>query len=106
MSVTPLDNAYKEIGKLAQMLENAEIQHRIDRWEDGWQLMYPERGEKCVCSVVEFTGSYGAKMDRLEIKGLLNAEERKHDRVCGWLTAENVFDRIQRDWDRRKKRHA
>ena len=100
----PLNSSYQEIIRLENMLTDADIQHRIERFEDGWHLEYPDRQEKRVCSVVEFTGSFGAKQDRLEIMGLLNADERKFDKVVGHLTAENVFDRIKRDWERRNMR--
>lgn len=44
-----------------------------------------------------------SQADRLEIMGLLNTEERKFGKVVGHLTAENVFQRIERDWKRRAK---
>ncbi|MBR3020442.1 MAG: hypothetical protein IKH57_25825 [Clostridia bacterium] len=99
-----LNSSYQEIIRLENMLTDADIQHRIERAEDGWHICYPDYGERCVCSVIEFTGSQGAKKDRLEIKGLLNKEEKKFNTVVGHLSAENVFERIRRDWERRKKR--
>ena len=99
----PLNSGYQEIIRLENMLTDADIQHRIERFEDGYILVYPDY-EKKICSVIEYTGSCGYRMDRLEIMGLLNSAERKNDKVAGWLTAENVFDRIKRDWERRKKR--
>ena len=104
MTKLPANPAYQEILRLASMLENAGIEHVMERKFDGWHLMYPDMDDRCVCSVIEFTGSYGASMDRLEIMGLLNAEERKYASVCGYLTAENVFNRIKSDSERRKKR--
>lgn len=35
-----------------------------------------------------------SEQDLLEIMGLLTEEEEKIDRVLGWLTAKDVFDRI------------
>jgi hypothetical protein len=96
--------AYKEILRLEKMLIEAKIPHCIERAGDGWRIAYPMDGEKRVCSIVEHIGTYGYRHDRLEIMGLLNANERKGDTVVGWLTAENVFDRIKRDLERRKKR--
>ena len=106
MTIQPVNEAYKEILRLDKMLTDAGIPHNIDREEDGWRIVYPSHGARnIVCSVIEYTGSNGARMDRMEITGLLNHEERKAVTVIGWLTAENVFDRLKRDWERRKARH-
>lgn len=99
-----LNSSYQEIIRLENMLTDADIQHRIERDRDGWHICYPDYGDLCICSVIEYKSSFGAKQDRLEIRGLLNKEERKFDTVVGYLTAENVFERIKRDWERRKKR--
>ena len=105
MSEQPANEAYQEVIRLEEMLTKTGIPHNIDREKDGWRLVYPSHGARnIVCSVIEYTGSNGSRMDRLEIVGLLNREERKADIAVGWLTAENVFDRIKRDWERRKKR--
>lgn len=96
---------YKEIFKLKKMLESANIpfdffemdpQARliIPEWEH-WHINYPNRN-KCVVSVIEGIGSYGEQEDKLEIMGGLTEEERKHDQVVGWLTAEEVFERIKK----------
>ena len=97
-----LNTAYQEICRLEALLSQAVIPHKLERREDGWKISYSEEG-KCVCSVIEYTGTQGARSDRLEIMGLLNAEERKFGKVVGHLTAENVFQRIERDWERRRK---
>ena len=97
--------AYKEILRLQEMLCGAGISYHIARVRDGWHIAYPCNGEKRKCSIREFSGTRGCTKDRLEIAGLLNAEERKYDDRVGWLTAENVFDRIKRDWERRKLRN-
>lgn len=97
--------AYKEILRLEKLLTEAEIPHSIDRFGDGWRIVYPAHGGRnIVCSVIEYTGSYGAKRDLLEISGLLNKAERKYDTVVGFLSADKVFTRIEMDWERRKKR--
>lgn len=31
--------------------------------------------------------------------GLLTPEEAEQDSVCGWLTADNVFERIKKHWE-------
>ncbi len=99
-----LNIRYQEICKLEAMLSEAEIPHYIERCFDGWQIIYPQKREKPVCSVVEHRASIGSANDRLEIMGLLNKAERKLDQVMGHLTADNVFDRIERDWERRQRR--
>ena len=98
----PLDQKYQEIIRLERLLSVAGIRHRIERCFDGWRIAYPDDETKCVCSVIEHRASMGSSRDRLEIKGLLNKEERKFDQVVGHLTAENVFSRIRTDWDRRQ----
>lgn len=40
----------------------------------------------------------GMSMDKLEIMGLLAPEEKKTDSVLGYLSAEEVFSRINRHW--------
>lgn len=103
---------YKEIFKLKKMLEDAkipfdfyerdaEISAIIHGWEH-WHIKYP--GKKgCIISVIEGTGTYGAEDDKLEIMGGLT-EEAEHDTVTGWLTAEDVFNRIKKFEERRKSK--
>lgn len=98
-----VNGAYQEIFKLHELLNENNIPHSIEQAEDGWRIRYPTYGQ-CICRVIEYTGSQGASIDRLEIMGLLNKEERKFDRVVGHLTAENVFQRIRKDYERRKWR--
>ena len=95
------------------MLTEADIPHVFTTNFDGFQILYygrkeiPQseensrigRGLFSVCSVVENCGTYGGKSDLLEISGLLTEEERKIDSVKGFLSAENVFQRIKNHWD-------
>ena len=120
---------YKEIFKLKEMLEKAEIPYIfIDRFEEDRKLMknneylneylkdkeyyqillfndfreVMERyntykvfdNEKIIISIVQGYGTYGEEDDLLEIMGLLTEEEEKIDSVTGYLTAEDVFNRI------------
>ena len=90
---------YKEILKLKEMLEEAKIPFYFrDNHFDGYQLCYPDRGEERVCSIVEFEGSYGSHSDLLEIMGLLTESEKVDDEVVGYLTAEEVYNRIERHY--------
>ena len=92
------DERYTEIIKLHDMLITAEIPHEFKRIMDGWQVIYPADGPERVMDAVQNFGSYGADENLLEIMGLLTPEEEKHDTVLGYLTAKDVFDRIQEHW--------
>lgn len=87
---------YKEILKLNKMLTDNDIPHTLDRSWDGWQICYPSRDDKeCIADAIEFTGSYGASNDRLEMMGLLTPEEAMGgETVVGYLTAEEVCRRM------------
>lgn len=92
---------YTEIHVLKDMLEKAEIPFEFTTgFLGGYHLRYYAQRE-CVCSVIEHNYSYGNRIDRLEIMGLLTEEEEMHDSVVGHLTAEDVFRRIKEHWDRR-----
>jgi len=105
---------YKEICRLHEMLTDAGIEHEwVDRFEKmipkhereflksrpfwqeidwGYQIIvYKPDGERLV-SAIEGYGTYGESADRIEIMGLAAPDE---DDPTGWLTAENVFARIQ-----------
>lgn len=96
---------FQEILRLDKMLNEANIPHVLTRVMDGWQVAYPvARNEtNCVMDAVEHNGSYGRGEDKLEIMGLLTPEEEEYDEVLGYLTAEEVFERIRKhyngEWD-------
>lgn len=93
---------YKEILRLAKMLSDADIPYQISELHGGYHITYPS-SSKCVCSVIEHSFSYGAGNDLLEIMGLLTEQEKAED-VCddsavkGYLSAENVFERISKHY--------
>ena len=96
---------YQEILKLDRMLTDASIPHTLDRFFDGWQVCYPTREEpELVMDAIEHYGSYGKDEDKLEIMGLLTPDEEEQDSVLGYLTAEDVFERIRKhhngEWDK------
>lgn len=111
---------YKEIFKLKRMLEKADIPFEFveyfgyDRYDksilseypdimDHYQICYPSKGENQKISVIGGFGAHGYEKDKLEIMGLLTPWERfEGNTVVGWLTAENVFKRIKKDWEERK----
>lgn len=85
------DSKYKEIHKLDKLLTEASIPHTFSTFFDGWQVCYPtDKGR--IMDAVEHFGSYGADDDLLEIMGLT---EDTSDNIEGWLSAEEVFNRIQ-----------
>jgi hypothetical protein len=73
---------YNEIFKLKSMLEENYIpfewieHNRVDK--QGYQICYPEKGERRVCSVIEHSFSYGNEKGLLEIQGLLTAEQTEY----------------------------
>lgn len=95
---------YKEIIKLHHMLIDANIPHVFEKCFDGWQLWYPsDNPEKKVMDAIEFYGSYGKDEDLIEIMGLLTEEEACYDSVVGYLTADEVFERIKKHYERQKQ---
>ena len=113
---------YNEIFKLKKMLEKAHIPFE---WQENWgydegtltemrritpdlveryQICYPCFGEGRKLSAIQGFGTYGAEHDLIEIMGLLTPEEEESgDEVVGHLTAENVFERIKKDYEGRIK---
>lgn len=96
--------SYTEIFVLKDLLEKAKIPfdfiEHTHPYKQGFQICYPSKGEKCVCSIIEHTFSYGNEKDLLEIQGLMTKkeEEEHHDSVLGYLTALNVFKRIKKHY--------
>lgn len=92
---------YKEILKLDRMLTEAHIPHTLNKLMNGYQVCYPTNRDsvECVMDAIEHSGSFGSSDDTLEIMGLLTHEEKEDDSVLGYLTAEEVFDRIRKHWD-------
>lgn len=97
--------SYTEIFKLKGMLEEANVPFKFtDSSFDlvgskyrHYQIEYPcsyREGDR-ICSVIQGDGTYGREVNLLEIRGLLTSEEEQDDSVCGWLTAEDVFERIK-----------
>ena len=103
---------YNEIFKLKSMLEENHIPFEwigLNDLRNGYQICYPEKSEKRICSVIEHSFSYGNEKDLLEIQGLLTAEEEYdsvYDSVLGNLTADNVFQRILSHWEGTKEKNT
>lgn len=90
----------KEIGKLINLLFDHCVPFEVTTDAEGNkynQVWYPSK-EESVCNAICHKYSYGYENGLLEIMGLLTEEESKVDSVAGWLTAEDVFERIWRHW--------
>lgn len=59
-------------------------------------VRYYGHGENLICDAICHSGSYGHEEGLLKIMGLT----RNDDSVEGWLTSEEVFDRISEDWSK------
>lgn len=110
----------KEIFRLKRMLEKAEIpfefiehfgydKRLLVKYPDlmeHYHICYPVQGEGQRISVIEGLGTHGREQDRLEIMGGLTPYEQFYhgDSPIGFLTAENVFKRIKKDWEEHKER--
>lgn len=88
---------FKEIFRLKKMLDEEGIPYRFTESFGGWHIIYSD-DEDDVCSVIEHKYSYGNAEDLLEIQGLLTEDELKLDSVAGYLSADDVFGRIKRDF--------
>lgn len=102
-----------EFGKLIKMLDESGIPYERD--DDDFLMLaygmpyggikrikYPKK-EDFECSVVFGNGTYGFESGKLEIMGLLTPEEEKYDSVAGYLTAKEVFNRINKHYKESKK---
>lgn len=96
-------NKYEEIQKLKKMLDENGIPNDfcpMENWVEGYHIHYPNRKNR-VCSIIMFPFSYGFADGKLEIMGLLTEEESELDEVVGYLSAEEVFQRIV-DFEKKK----
>ena len=87
---------YNEILSLKGMLEKAKIPFVFSKLFGGYHIVYPNNNFT-ECSVIEHDYSYGREQDLLEIMN------RKQNDVLGYLTAENVFQRIEKHWKELKR---
>ena len=95
-------NKYKEILRLKNMLEKAKIPFEFSELFGGYHITYPINKFR-ICSVIEHDYSYGNEQDLLEIKGLLTQKEKKYDAVLGYRSAEEVFNRIKKNWKKLRR---
>lgn len=95
---------YAEIHKLKSILENNNIPFEFDNFlpEEGFSIHYPDI-QNCICYAIETEYSQGYDEDLIQITGLLTKEEAEIEFCRGFLTAEEVFNRIKKHWEERKK---
>jgi len=91
---------YNEILKLKEMLTQHQIPFDFSEFHGGYHICYPSK-DNVICSVIEHDCSYGREKDKLEIQGLLTEQELEGigDTVLGYLTAEDVFARINKHFE-------
>lgn len=88
-----------EMYKLINLLINAKIPFEVVELYDTPQVCYPSRSS-CICDAICHSGSYGHEQGLLEIMGLNTGPD---DDVEGWLTAEEVFKKISRNYEKNKE---
>ena len=81
-----------EMTKLIKILKKSNIPFEVTSCEGAPQVWYPNR-KHVVCDAVCHKFSFGGKDGLLEIMGLVD-EEEVGDEVEGYLTAEEVANRI------------
>ena len=93
-----------QMNKLAVLLDESDIPyHREINGMGNDHICYPTFGEDRICSVICGTYTYGGDQGLLEIMGLLTPEEEEYDEVLGYLTADQVFERIKNHWESTRK---
>lgn len=84
------------------VINPTEIPHTYKEIFDGWQICYPQT-DGLIMDAIQHFGSYGGDNNKLEIQGLLTDSKAEIDSVLGWLTAENVFNRIEKHYSKFKR---
>lgn len=87
---------YTEMARLELYLQETKIPYRMDYVLGMPSVRYYGYGNELICDAICHSGSYGHEEGLLEIMGLT----RNDDSVEGWLTSEEVFDRISEDWNK------
>ena len=81
-----------EMTNLIEILKKSNIPFQVTSCEGAPQVWYPNR-KHVVCDAICHKYSFGGKDGLLEIMGLVD-EEEAGDEVEGYLTAEEVANRI------------
>lgn len=88
---------YTEILKLKEMLEKEGIPHDFELAYDGYELSYLKAESDRICCAIQCWFSVGHDDDLIEISGLILQKE--HVREIGYLTAQDVFERIKNHYN-------
>ena len=87
---------------LIQKLDKDNIPYEVTKDWRNLSIKYP-KNKDYVCSIIFFDGSYGFDENLLEISGLLTDTEKLMDDVAGYLTAGEVFNRIESHYNNLKE---
>lgn len=100
---------YTEIFKLKEKLDAIDLEYEFhnrapkDIGYEHYQIILLDENNNRIVSVIQGNGTYGGNNNKLEIMGLLTPEEEEHDCVLGWLTADEVYERIMNYYGSREK---
>ena len=90
-----------EFNKLVLMLDKAGIPYERDENSSmGMKYIHYPQTNNFVCSVIFGHESDGYEDGLLEIIGLLTEKEHEIDSVCSHLTADDVFQRIKKHFNK------
>ena len=107
-----MSEKYTEIFRLKDKLDAIDLEHTFNdhtiyipeanRKREHYQiLLYDEDGDRIV-SIVQGEFTYGSNENKLEIMGLLTPEESECDSVVGYLSADEVYERIMKYYGERE----
>lgn len=85
-----------EFRKVAEYLTAVGIKYELDICGNGWQIGVPRLPRHDDCDFDIITHGYGHEVGLLEVMGCIS--ENKWDDVEGWLDADKVIDRIERNY--------
>ena len=114
-----MNSRITELDKLENYLKENDIEYeRIDKgispgilmgapdfvsggFGERHQICVPHKGPDCDWDVICNYGSYGFEDGLLELMGtLVTEEEHEYDSVVGYLTAEDIIERLEANNDR------
>ena len=91
----------KELDKLEAYLKENGFEYTredndcLERYMDKHQIIVYKNGEKQWDAICH-SGSYGYEQGLLEIMGTIVDYEKDGDSVVGWLTADDIIQRLQK----------
>lgn len=95
-----------ELERLKEMLERDGIPFKWTVEPKMMRLEYPngKRGKGGrVLSAIQGEGTFGGKSNLIEIMGLPRPEDKPLNGVVGWLTADNVYERISKHYAKKQQ---